>query len=66
MTDLSLNHNFLKQVFDRPFQIDLAELRSLDPELTSSLEKLTQTNIDELGIDFTLPGYDHVLKVIPV
>jgi len=79
--DLSFNKVFLKLVLGEQVTLTLDNLKLVDPDLASSLEKLQglskksyggklaskvdlieTVSVEDLGLDFTVPGYDIELK----
>jgi E3 ubiquitin-protein ligase TRIP12 len=71
IVDLSFNPVFLKHVLGEEVPLTIATLKHVDPDLASSLIKLESLSaqhldgeipeggkIEDLAIDFTLPGYD--------
>ncbi|KIJ55771.1 hypothetical protein M422DRAFT_152050 [Sphaerobolus stellatus SS14] len=76
IVDMSFNKIFIKLVVGEEVPQTIETLALVDPELASSLSKLltyvdTQralespaplSNIEDLALDFTLPGYDMELK----
>lgn len=65
IVDMSFNKVFLKQVLGLPVPATLTTLKMVDSRLADSLQKLQKlasnesvTSIDDLALDFTLPGYD--------
>ncbi|KAH8832939.1 hypothetical protein DL96DRAFT_1667384 [Flagelloscypha sp. PMI_526] len=69
--DLHFNKAFLQMILQEDVPISITTLRMVDSELASSLSKLENMvtsskplseKIDDLALDFTVPGYDIELK----
>lgn len=70
IVDMTFNKVFLKQILGIPVPSTLATLKMVDSRLADSLQKLQHlatnesvTSIDDLALDFTLPGYD--IELLP-
>jgi E3 ubiquitin-protein ligase TRIP12 len=75
--DMTFNKVFLKLVLGEHVPVSIDTLKLVDPDLAASLRKLSEiaaskpsedgtapaVTVEDLALDFTLPGYDFELRV---